>query len=100
MLNITSFFFTGLGLPAANSASMLFDAILSEYAGRSKSLKEVRVVLFDKRMVAPFVSTIQSKAEKHNKNNKGIIQTIKAGIYIDIYVWSCIHQIFLYDVAS
>ncbi|XP_070211879.1 protein mono-ADP-ribosyltransferase PARP14-like isoform X1 [Littorina saxatilis] len=69
---------TGIGLSAGASASALFNTVVKMYANGSGSVGEIRVVLFDKKMIPPFVSAVQAKGEKHNKSRKGFFNYIKS----------------------
>ncbi|XP_076464939.1 protein mono-ADP-ribosyltransferase PARP14-like [Babylonia areolata] len=72
---------TGIGLSAGASAQALFNTVVRMFkhgAMQPRSLAEVRVVLFESKMIGPFVDAVQQTGEKHNNTRKGIFNWIKS----------------------
>ena len=69
----------GIGLSVSASALAMFRTVVKKYRDGPVNVKEVRVVLFDKKMVPQFVGAVQHAGEKHNKSNQGFFNRIKSG---------------------
>lgn len=71
---------TGIGLSPSMSATALFNTLVRMYkrGTHSSSLAEVRVVLFDKKMIPKFIEAVQQTGEKHNKSRKGFFSYLKS----------------------
>ncbi|XP_076460377.1 protein mono-ADP-ribosyltransferase PARP14-like [Babylonia areolata] len=69
------------GLSPSSSASALFHTLVDVLAkSQLQSLKEVRVVLFDLKMIPDFVSAVEELGNKHAKNNKGLFHWIASAM--------------------
>ncbi|XP_076451605.1 protein mono-ADP-ribosyltransferase PARP14-like isoform X2 [Babylonia areolata] len=69
------------GLAPSQSATALFHTLVGELSkGQVQSLKEVRVVLFELKMVPDFVSAVEELGNKHVKHSKGLIRWFTAAV--------------------
>lgn len=66
----------GYGMTPSASARVLFDTV-TRFCKKRRNLTEIRVVLYDKKMIPQYIGAIQSSAESHNKDNKGIVNWVK-----------------------
>ncbi|KAL8567911.1 hypothetical protein ACOMHN_059033 [Nucella lapillus] len=73
---------TGIGLAPSMSAHALLNTVVKmyKYGTRQGSLAEVRVVLFDKKMIPQFIEAVQAMGEKRNKSRKGFFSWVKSAL--------------------
>ena len=68
------------GQTPVQAARALFSTLTKFCSGRKRTLRELRVVLFDLRMIPPFVSAVESMGNKHNQaHTGGIMNWFKSG---------------------
>ena len=70
------------GQSAYQSASALFDTLTSFISGAPRSLKELRVVLYDRKMIPQFVSAVEEMGKKQNRNRPtGVLNWFRTSMF-------------------
>ena len=75
-----SYLIGAYGQTPAQAADALFTTLTKFFSGKTHTLQELRVVLFDVQMIPPFVSAVEAKGNKHNQTHSGgFINWFKSG---------------------
>ena len=82
-----SYLIGAYGQTPAQAAGALFTTLTKFFSGKTRTLQEVRVVLYDIKMIPPFVSAVESLGNKHNQTHTGgIVNWFKSGRKFLVFV--------------
>ena len=83
-----SYLIGAYGQTPAQAAGALFTTLTKFFSGKKRTLQEVRVVLYDIKMIPPFVSAVESLGNKHSQTHTGgIVNWFKSGRKTCVFVF-------------